>query len=60
MKLLEKSRTKVGPISRLCADPLPPAPVGGTRVGSFQKVPWESSFLGVKKDNGKLSLGLAY
>jgi hypothetical protein len=40
----------------------PPSPtvVGGTKVGSIQKVQWERVFLGVKKDNGKLSLGLAY
>ncbi len=60
MKLFLKSRTKVSLISGLCADPAPRAPVGVTRVGSFQKVPWESSFLGVKKDDGKLSLGMAY
>ncbi len=29
-------------------------------IGSFQYVPSESYCFGVKKDNGKLPLGLAY
>jgi hypothetical protein len=38
----------------------PPAAVGGTKEGSIQRVSWKGVFLGVKKDNGKLSQGLAY
>ncbi len=40
--------------------PYLPAAVGRTKVGLIQSVPWEGVFLGVEKDNGKLSLGLAY
>jgi hypothetical protein len=58
MMLSWKSRTKVGMISRLWSSL--PAMVGGTKVGSFHKVSWGGSFLGVKMNNGKLSLGLAY
>ncbi len=47
-------------ISGLCAAPLPPAPVGKSEVGQFQEVPWEDYRLGVEKETGKLSLGLAY
>ncbi len=41
-------------------DPLSPAAVGERKVGHFQLVPWELYCLGVKKETGKLSLGLAY
>ncbi len=40
--------------------PLPPAAVGESKVGNFQEVLWELYCLGVKKETGKLSLGLAY
>ncbi len=41
-------------------DPPPPAAVGESKVGHFQEVPWEVYCLGVKKETGKLSLGMAY